>query len=193
KGLDDTMGRTTEGFDGADLLGFIADRLKVHLREKGVRHDHIDAVFSSGAEDDLVRLLARVNELAGFLNTEDGGHLLTAYKRAANIVRIEEKNDGNTYDGEYRVDLLTQEEEKNLAAYLDEAVSGAKEALGIEDFTAALTAIAGLRKPVDKFFDTVTVNAEDAELRVNRLCLLSRIGATLDQVADFSKIEGGER
>ena len=193
KGLDDTMGRITEGFDGADLLGFFADRLKVHLREKGVRHDHIDAVFSSGAEDDLVRLLARVNELAGFLNTEDGGHLLTAYKRAANIVRIEEKNDGNTYDGEYRVDLLTQEEEKNLAAYLDEAVSGAKEALGVEDFTAAMTAIAGLRKPVDKFFDTVTVNAEDAELRVNRLCLLSRIGATLDQVADFSKIEGGER
>lgn len=179
--------------DTGDLLAFFADRLKVHLREKGVPHDHIDAVFSLGGEDDLVRLLARVEALGAFLKSEDGGNLLVAYKRAANIVRIEEKKDGQSYEGEYRAEALIEKEEKTLASNLDQAAASAKAALDNEDFTAAMSAIAELRRPVDDFFDRVTVNAEDADLRVNRLNLLSHIDRTLDRVADFSKIEGGDK
>ncbi len=187
--FNETLGGVSDSFDAADLLAFFADRLKVHLREKGVRHDHIDAVFALGGEDDLVRLLARVDALGAFLKTDDGGNLLVAYKRAANIVRIEEKKDGRTYDGDPRPELLSAPEEKTLASRLDDAAKGAGEALAGEDFTAAMSAIALLRGPVDDFFDKVTVNADDADLRENRLILLSRIGRTLDQVADFSKIQ----
>ncbi|MCH8834382.1 MAG: glycine--tRNA ligase subunit beta, partial [Proteobacteria bacterium] len=176
-----------------DLLDFFADRLKVHLREKGVRHDLISAVFALDGEDDLVRLLARVEALGAFLKSDDGENLLVAYKRAANIVRIEEKRDGKTYANDFKPDLLVADEERNLAAYLDDATSGAREALAQEDFTGAMSSIARLRRPVDDFFDHVTVNCEEAKLRENRLRLLSRIDATLDQVADFSRIEGGER
>ena len=176
-----------------DLLDFFADRLKVHLKEKGVRHDLISAVFAVDGEDDLVRLLARVEALGAFLKSDDGENLLVAYKRAANIVRIEEKRDGKTYANEFKPDLLVADEERNLAAYLDDATSGAREALAQEDFTGAMSSIARLRRPVDDFFDHVTVNCEEAKLRENRLRLLSRIDATLDQVADFSRIEGGER
>ena len=177
----------------SDLLDFFADRLKVHLKEKGVRHDLISAVFALDGEDDLVRLLARVEALGAFLKSDDGENLLVAYKRAANIVRIEEKRDGKTYASDFKPDLLVAEEERNLAAYLDDATSGAREALAQEDFTGAMSSIARLRRPVDDFFDHVTVNCEEANLRENRLRLLSRIDATLDQVADFSRIEGGER
>ena len=176
-----------------ELLDFFADRLKVHLREKGVRHDLISAVFAVDGEDDLVRLLARVEALGAFLKSDDGENLLVAYKRAANIVRIEEKRDGKTYANEFKPDLLVADEERNLAAYLDDATSGAREALAQEDFTGAMASIARLRRPVDDFFDHVTVNCEEAKLRENRLRLLSRIDATLDHVADFSRIEGGER
>ena len=176
-----------------ELLDFFADRLKVHLKEKGVRHDLISAVFAVDGEDDLVRLLARVEALGAFLKSDDGENLLVAYKRAANIVRIEEKRDGKTYANEFKPDLLVADEERNLAAYLDDATSGAREALAQEDFTGAMSSIARLRRPVDDFFDHVTVNCEEAKLRENRLRLLSRIDATLDQVADFSRIEGGER
>jgi len=176
-----------------ELLDFFADRLKVHLKEKGVRHDLISAVFAVDGEDDLVRLLARVEALGAFLKSDDGENLLVAYKRAANIVRIEEKRDGKTYANEFKPDLLVADEERNLAAYLDDATSGAREALAQEDFTGAMASIARLRRPVDDFFDHVTVNCEEAKLRENRLRLLSRIDATLDHVADFSRIEGGER
>lgn len=176
-----------------ELLDFFADRLKVHLREKGVRHDLISAVFAVDGEDDLVRLLARVEALGAFLKSDDGENLLVAYKRAANIVRIEEKRDGKTYANDFKSDLLVADEERKLAAYLDDATSGAREALAQEDFTGAMSSIARLRRPVDDFFDHVTVNCEEAKLRENRLRLLSRIDATLDQVADFSRIEGGDR
>ena len=176
-----------------NLLDFFADRLTVHLREKGVRHDLISAVFAVDGEDDLVRLLARVEALGAFLKNDDGENLLVAYKRAANIVRIEEKRDGKTYANGFESDLLVADEERNLAAHLDDATSGAREALAQEDFTGAMASIARLRRPVDDFFDHVTVNCEEAKLRENRLRLLSRIDATLDQVADFSRIEGGER
>ncbi len=173
------------------LLDFFADRLKVALKDKGVRHDLITAVFAVGGEDDLVRLLARVGALDAFLRSDDGGNLLVAYQRAANIVRIEEKRDKTTYDGaQVRTDQFAQAEEKALAERIFAAEIDAQEALAREDFTAAMAALAKLRRPVDDFFDKVTVNCEEPDLRVNRLRLLARIGATLGKVADFSKIEG---
>jgi glycyl-tRNA synthetase beta chain len=173
-----------------DLLEFFADRLKVALKEKGVRHDLIAAVFALGGEGDLVRLLARVDALARFLGTEDGAHLLTAQKRASNILRIEEKKDGKSYDGAADPARFKEEAEKALAKALDAAATAAHQAVTKEDFTGAMTAMAALRAPVDAFFDTVTVNDANQDLRANRLRLLSRIRATLGLVADFSKIEG---
>jgi glycyl-tRNA synthetase beta chain len=173
-----------------DLLAFFADRLKVTLRDQGVRHDLVDAVFALGGEDDLVRLLARVKALQEFVGSEDGANLLTAYKRASNIVRIEEKKDGKAYDQPVDAALLTLAEEKDLYGALTDAAATAKPLLDNEDFTGTMGALARLRGPVDAFFDKVTVNAEDAALRANRLRLLSQIRATLNTVADFSKIEG---
>lgn len=173
-----------------DLLDFFADRLKVALREQGVRHDLIAAVFARGGEDDLVRLLARVDALKAFLESEDGANLLTAYKRASNIVRIEERKDKRSYDGAVEEGLLRAPEEQALEAALTEAGDASRRALAAEDFTGAMAALARLRRPVDLFFDKVTVNAEEADLRANRLRLLSQIRATLGGVADFSKIEG---
>jgi glycyl-tRNA synthetase beta chain len=172
------------------LLDFIADRLKAHLRDKGVRHDLISAVFSLGGEDDLVRLLARVEALADFVDTEDGEHLLTAYRRAVNIVRIEEKKDGTSYAGEADESLLKEDQEVRLHERLAEVRRLAAPALKREEFAVAMQALALLRKPVDAFFDHVTVNCPDARLRENRLRLLSQIRSTMGAVADFSKIEG---
>jgi len=174
----------------SELLAFFADRLKVHLREKGVRHDLITAVFTLGGEDDLVRLLARVEALDRFLKSDDGANLLVAYRRAANIVRIEEKQDGRAYDGPARREALEMPEEQTLAERLEAATARAKAALEREAFDEAMTALASLRGPVDEFFDRVTVNTDKPELRENRLRLLSEIRATLNRVADFSQIEG---
>jgi len=186
---EDTGKRGTE--IAGDLLDFFADRLKVALRERGVRHDLISAVFAVGGEDDLVRLLARVAALEAFLKTEDGANLLVAYQRAANIVRIEEKRDKLRYHGaELAIDQLIEEAERLLGLRVFDSEVAAEQALAAEDFTAAMAALAKLRGPVDDFFDRVTVNTDNPELRANRLRLLARIGATLDQVADFSKIEG---
>lgn len=173
-----------------DLLEFFADRLKVALKEKGARHDLIAAVFALGGEDDFVRLLARVEALAKFLATEDGAHLLTAQKRAANILRIEEKKDGRSYEGAADPALFKEAAEKALGQALGAAADRAQQAVAKEDFTGAMAAMAALRGPVDAFFDTVTVNDANPDLRANRLRLLSRIRATLGLVADFSKIEG---
>jgi len=173
-----------------DLLAFFADRLKVHLREKGVRHDHIDAVFALGGEDDLVRLLARVDALSEFLGSEDGENLLIAYRRAANILKIEEKKDGRSYAELPDPAGLEQVEEKALHEQLQIEASLISSAVTDERFGDAMAALAKLRGPVDAFFDAVTVNAEDADLRINRLKLLSMIRSALDGVADFSKIEG---
>jgi len=173
-----------------DLMAFFADRLKVALKDQGVRHDLISAVFALGSEDDLVRLLDRVKALADFLGSEDGANLLVAYRRAANIVRIEAKKDKTSYNGAARTEHFVQDEERALYEALGGAEAGVTPALKGEDFTAAMAAMARLRRPVDAFFDEVTVNADDKALRYNRLNLLARIGATLGQVADFSKIEG---
>ncbi|MBT7757708.1 MAG: glycine--tRNA ligase subunit beta [Rhodospirillaceae bacterium] len=172
------------------LLDFFADRLKVHLREQGARHDLVQAVFALGGEDDLVRLIARVRALDSFLGSEDGANLLTAYRRAANILRIEEKKDGVSHDGAVDAALLQQDEETALASALGSAVGKIDGALAGEDLAQAMAAMAGLRQPVDDFFDGVTVNADDGALRGNRLRLLSQIRTTLHKVADFSEIEG---
>jgi len=173
-----------------DLLGFLAERLKVSLRDRGVRHDLISAVFALGGEDDLVRLLARVEALDAFLASDDGANLLVAYRRAANIVRIESKRDGHGFAGDISVGALEQPEEVQFFTALEQAAAAAAAALDGEEFGAAMAALAQLRQPVDAFFDAVTVNAEVAALRENRLKLLARIGATLSQVADFDLIEG---
>ncbi len=176
------------------LMSFIADRLKVALKDKGVRHDLITAVFALGDEDDLVRLLSRVDALAELLQTDNGANLLAAYRRAANIVRIEEKKDktkyGGSLGGTVDTSLLQQPEEKALQEALESASQEATKALAKEDFKGAMAALAGLRAHMDVFFDKVTVNDEDPALRKNRLGLLSRIGVILGQVADFSRIEG---
>ncbi len=174
----------------ADLPLFFADRLKVHLKEQKVRHDLIDAVFSLGGEDDLVRLLARVRALQEFLTGEDGANLLSAYRRAANILRIEEKKDGRAYHEPVNVLQLQESEEKALNEALGKARAAIRDSLKSEDFIGAMGAMASLRQPVDAFFDRVTVNSDDQELRANRLRLLAAIREAMDQVADFSKIEG---
>lgn len=173
-----------------DLMEFFADRLKVHLREKGVRHDLVNAVFALGDEDDLVRLLARVDALGDFLGSDDGANLLVAYRRAANIVRIEEKKDATSYAGPADAALLQQDEEKALHQALAEVRTAAGHALKAEKFADAMAALARLRRPGDAFFDKVTVNTNQPEIRVNRLKLLAEIGAAMGEVADFSKIEG---
>ncbi|MCW8951073.1 MAG: glycine--tRNA ligase subunit beta, partial [Rhodospirillales bacterium] len=190
KSVDEFIGNAYGPVYVDDLLAFFADRLKVHLKEQGVRHDLIDAVFSLGGEDDILRLLARVEALKNFLDTDDGGNLLVAYRRAANIVRIEEKKDGARYDDAPDAGVLQQAEEKTLFDGLSTAGESITAAIREERFADAMTALAELRAPVDAFFDKVTVNCDDAELRKNRLRLLARIGAALGDVADFSKIEG---
>ena len=177
-----------------DLMAFIADRLKVHLRDEGVAHDHIEAVFALSGEDDLVRLLERVRALGAFVNSEDGANLLTAYRRAANIVRAEQKKDDAVYAGEAYDASLAQGKANGVEAALwttlEDVEKRAGSSLEAEQFAEAMSSLAQLREPVDKFFDDVTVNVDDTDLRRNRLRLLAHIQQVMDNVADFSKIEG---
>jgi glycyl-tRNA synthetase beta chain len=175
-----------------ELMLFILERLKVRLREQGTRHDLIAAAFGQvgTAEDDLVRLLRRVDALANFLASEDGANLLTAYRRASNIVAIEERKDGRKYADPVDPALLDQPEERALADYLAKVGSRAGTLLSSEEFEKVMAELARLRRPVDDFFDKVTVNCDDPALRENRLRLLSAIRATMNRVADFSQIEG---
>jgi len=203
-----------------DLLDFFADRLKVQQREAGVRHDLIDAVFALGGEDDLVRLLARVGALQAFIETKDGADLLTAYKRAANILKKENwvgpqvlssaQEDGIPQTGEEDPLVLVDEpilkeaiaemasgqvgaelpQEKSLIAALEAGQPRAAGAVDAEDFTGAMSALATLRGPIDDFFDHVTVNDPDAAKRERRLNLLMRFRDAVNRVADFSRIEG---
>jgi glycyl-tRNA synthetase beta chain len=177
-----------------DLLAFFADRLKVHLRDEGHRHDLVDAVFApkpdGSVEDDLVLIVKRVEALGRFLDTEDGAQLLAAYRRAVNILRDEEKKDGMSYAGDHDPKRLTEREEKALAAGLAAARPKVETALAAENFEAAMAALAPLRPAVDAFFEKVMVNVPDAALRKNRLLLLSRFRDALAGVADFSNIAG---
>jgi glycyl-tRNA synthetase beta chain len=174
----------------SDLLSFFADRLKVQLREQGARHDLVDAVFSLQGQDDLVLIVRRVEALGKFLDTDDGKNLLAGYKRATNIIRIEEKKDKRAYTGAPDPRLYSQAEEKELARAIDVAKREAADAVAREDFAAAMSAMAKLRPHVDTFFDKVTVNVDDSKLRENRLKLLNEIREATRAVADFSKIEG---
>jgi glycyl-tRNA synthetase beta chain len=174
----------------SDLLAFFADRLKVYLKDRGKRHDLIDAVFALGNQDDLVMIVRRVEALSKFLNTDDGKNLLAGVKRASNILKIEEKKDGRAYDGDVIQSQLVKGEEKALHSAITIATGQATKAIEAEDFEAAMAAIAKLRGPVDAFFEGVTVNDKDASFRENRLKLLNRIRAATLAVADFSKIEG---
>jgi glycyl-tRNA synthetase beta chain len=169
-----------------ELLDFFADRLKVQQREAGVRHDLIDAVFALGGEDDLVRLLARVKALQGFVETDEGRDLLAGYKRAANILKKEE----GSWTADHAGREAIAEQEQALLAALDEAEPRASAAVESEDFTGAMTALASLRAPIDAFFDKVTVNDPHPAVRARRLSLLLRFRDAVHRVADFSRIEG---
>jgi glycyl-tRNA synthetase beta chain len=167
-----------------ELIDFFADRLKVQQREAGVRHDLIDAMFSLGGEDDLVRLLARVKALQSFVETGEGADLLTAYKRAANILKKEKWDPAEVKAGD------APSEEALLNNALISAENSADEAIIKENFADAMAALASLRAPIDAFFDKVTVNADDSGVRARRLDLLMRFRDAVNRVADFSKIEG---
>jgi len=183
------------------LVEFIADRLKVQLREQGARFDLVDAVLETGVRKetmmpgmgnvrDLVPIVARVEALGRFLATEDGKNLLAGYKRAANILRIEEKKDGASYEGGVDIVLLHEPEERALADAIATARPLIEQAVAAEDFEGAMGVMSSLRAPVDAFFEKVTVNAPDAALRVNRLRLLADIRNTTRTIADFDRIEG---
>jgi glycyl-tRNA synthetase beta chain len=201
-----------------DLFQFFADRLKVQQREAGVRHDLIDAVFALGGEDDLVRLLARVHALQAFMGTEDGANLLAGYKRAANILKKEDWHgiEGEiAHTGEEdplamvddpdlkavvdakmaqrhakELSYTPEPEEKALIEALDATEPRATSAVEAEDFAAAMAALADLRAPIDRFFDSVTVNDADPAKRAARLGLLARFRDAVHRVANFSRIEG---
>jgi glycyl-tRNA synthetase beta chain len=172
-----------------DLLSFFADRLKVQLRDQGARHDLVDAVFALEGQDDLLMVVRRVEALGKFLDTDDGKNLLAGTKRAANILRIEEKKDGKTYDGAPDPALYSLAEEKALAKAIDRAKAEAGAAVAKEDFASAMSAMAKLRPAVDAFFDEVKVNDDNPKVRENRLKLLNEIRAATRAVADFSKIQ----
>ena len=187
-------GRSDGAADESDLMAFFSDRLKVQLREQGARHDLVDAVFALEGQDDLVAIVRRVEALGKFLDTEDGKNLLSGYKRATNIIRIEEKRDAREYIGRPDPSLYRQEEEWGLSKAIGAARADAAAAVAGEDFAAAMRAIAKLRPHVDAFFDKVTVNIagepDQEKLRENRLRLLNEIRDATRTVADFSRIEG---
>jgi glycyl-tRNA synthetase beta chain len=185
----DERASKVEMADVSNLLAFFADRLKVQLRDQGARHDLVDAVFALEGQDDLLMVLRRVEALGKFLDTDDGKNLLAGTKRAANILRIEEKKDGRTYDGVPDAALYRLDEEKTLAKAIDQVKAEASAAVAKEDFAAAMSAMAKLRPAVDAFFDKVKVNDDNPQVRENRLKLLNEIRAATRAVADFSKIQ----
>ncbi len=188
-----------------NLLEFFIDRLKVYLRDKGARYDLIDAALGAEAvadpeaaeatltqpQDDLLMIKNKVEALEAFLGADDGKNLLAGYKRACNILKAEEKKDGaGAYDKAHAANLRIEQEEHKLAAAIARAKEETGEKLKKEDFTGAMHSLSKLREPVDHFFDKVTVNAENADLRLNRLRLLSELRRTMNGVADFDKVSG---
>jgi glycyl-tRNA synthetase beta chain len=188
-----------------NLLEFFIDRLKVYLRDKGARYDLIDAALGAAAvadpeaaeatltqpQDDLLMIKNKVEALEAFLGADDGKNLLAGYKRACNILKAEEKKDGaGAYDKAHAANLRIEQEEHKLAAAIARAKEETGEKLKKEDFTGAMHSLSKLREPVDHFFDKVTVNAENADLRLNRLRLLSELRRTMNGVADFDKVSG---
>ncbi len=180
-------------FDYNGQIRFFHDRLKVYLKEKGHRYDAIDAVLTKGdgsLEDDLVLIVMKLTALEAFLKSDDGANLAAGYKRAANILKAEEKKGKLPHGSALDEKLLQQAEEKALFAALKSAEGKAAKAVATEKFADAMSALASMRASVDAFFDKVTVNADDAKLRANRLALLQRFIAATANVADLSKLEG---
>jgi glycyl-tRNA synthetase beta chain len=187
-----------------ELMSFFSERLKVYLRERGTRYDLIDAVFALPGQDDLLLIVSRVEALQRFLDTDDGKNLLAGYRRAANILRAEEKNDGQgAFDGACDPTLLQDPAEKDLwnhiqnihrdtqkYLFIAERDAGRPECAGQTPFEDAMESLASLRPPVDLFFENVTVNAGDPRLRFNRLRLLNELRSAMHGVADFSKVAG---
>jgi glycyl-tRNA synthetase beta chain len=171
-----------------DVLDFVAERLRVQLRAEGARHDVLAAVFAAGRDDDLIRVLARSQAVADLLGSDDGVNLLAAYKRAANILRIEERKDG-PHGGAVDAALLRQDEERALIAAL-QSTEAAERLLADERFSEAAAVLASLRAPLDAFFVAVMVNDPDAAVRLNRLRILAAVRSAINRVADFSAIEG---
>jgi glycyl-tRNA synthetase beta chain len=171
------------------LLDFLVDRLEIQFRTIGARHDLIKAALSIKLEDDLLKIVRRVEALGKFLDTDDGKNLLAGTKRASNILAIEEKKDKRSYDGAPDPKLYSLAEEKTLANAIDQVKAEANAAVAKEDFAGAMSAMAKLRPAVDAFFDKVKVNDDDPKVRENRLKLLNEIRAATRAVADFSKIQ----
>ena len=181
------------GAVAADLFAFFIDRLKVYLRDKGARHDLIDAAIGAGEADDLLMIVRRVEALGSFLETDEGKTLLAGYKRAVNIIRAEEKKEkdgGASFNEKHAPNLRSEREEHVLSAAIDRASADARDHVGTEDFAGAMHALAKLREPVDAFFVAVTVNDPDPLRRLNRLRLLNELRAAMHVVADFGKIAG---
>ena len=174
-----------------DLIAFFADRLKAQLREQGARHDLVDAVFALPGQDDLLELVRRVEALGKFLDTEDGRNLLGGYRRAANILKAEEKKEGDVaFENAPSAAALVEPEEHALAEALRLAEPAVSAAVGARNYSAAMQAMAALRQPVDAFFEKVLVNADETALRLNRLALLAQLRRVTLCVADFGKVAG---
>jgi len=174
----------------ADLLAFLHDRLKVFLRDRGIRHDVIDACLAMPNADDLTLFVKRAEALSEFLKSDDGENLLLGFKRAHNILTQAEERDGVEYSYGADIKFAEADEEKALFAALDAAEAEIAPAMEAEDFSKAMAAMAGLRAPIDAFFEAVQVNAESEILRRNRLNLIHRISSTCLSVADLTRIEG---
>ncbi|CUH83890.1 Glycine--tRNA ligase beta subunit [Thalassovita mediterranea] len=188
--LVEVFGKGYEGADAADLLSFFHDRLKVYLKDEGLRHDVIDACLSMPGNDDLTLLVKRARALGAFLKTDDGENLLQGYKRANNILTQAEDKDGVEYSFGADVKFAETDEEKALFAALDQAAAAIAPAMQGEDFEAAMSAMAALRAPIDAFFEGVQVNSDNEIVRRNRLNLLSRIRQICGGVADLTRVEG---
>ena len=188
--LADKLTSADAGAGAADLLGFFQDRLKTYLRDRGIRHDVIDACIAMPQSDDLALLVKRAEALQGALGTDDGENLIQGFKRANNILSQAEEKDGVEYSFGADVKYAENEAEKVLFAALDSADKTIQPAMATQDFAAAMAAMATLRGPIDAFFEAVKINADSALVRRNRLNLLSRIRTTCLSVADLTKVEG---
>ncbi|AUJ63459.1 glycine--tRNA ligase subunit beta [Aestuarium zhoushanense] len=188
--LSDVIAKANAGADAADLLSFFHDRLKVFLRDEGIRHDVIDACLAMDGSDDIALLVKRARALQDMMGTEDGTNLLQGYKRASNILSQAEDKDGVEYSFGADVKFAEGDAEKALFAALDTAEAAIAPAMKAEDFAAAMSAMASLRGPIDGFFEAVQVNSENEIIRRNRLNLLSRIRTICTSVADLSRVDG---
>ena len=177
-------------FVARDLLDFLHDRLKVYLKDQGVRHDIIDACIAMPQNDDLTLHVKRARALSETLKTDDGENLIQGFKRANNILTAEEAKDGVEYSYGADVKFAETDEERALFAALDTAEAAITPAMAAQDFITAMSAMATLRGPIDAFFDAVQVNSDNPTVRRNRLNLLSRIRTTCTSVADLTRIDG---